>query len=141
MATVHLFWLLYRYVPTHMAMFEGMGMEIPFGVRLVSAASSWLVRLLPFLVLVALPLAAVALVSFAILAQRVRVHERTVVGWLVALALAVTLAECLASAFVVHAIQGAYLLAATSPAYQQTLRDFDAYRKQQKASQPTPASR
>jgi type II secretory pathway component PulF len=131
-ATVLLFWLLYRYVPLHMSLAAGMGMELPLGARLASFAGNWLVRMLPFLVLAGLPLGAIALVLLAVTAQKMRIRTRAVVRWLTVVGLLVALAEILASAYVVHEVHEVYVIAATSPGYEQTLRDIEEFRKVQK---------
>ena len=43
--------ILWKVIPTFAAMFEGLGAELPLPTRIVIAMSNWLVRLLPFLVL------------------------------------------------------------------------------------------
>src|SRR5688572_6475216 len=50
-ATVHLMFLLWRFVPMQAASFEGMGAIPPLGLRIAIAASNWMIRLLPFAVL------------------------------------------------------------------------------------------
>ena len=45
--------ILWKVIPTFAAMFEGLGAELPLPTRIVIAMSNWLIRLLPFLVLLA----------------------------------------------------------------------------------------
>jgi len=42
--------ILWKVIPTFASMFEGLGATLPLPTRIVIAASNWLVRLLPFLV-------------------------------------------------------------------------------------------
>lgn len=134
-ATVLLFWLLYRYVPLHVSLAAGMGMELPFGARLASFAGNWLIRMLPFLLLLSLPLGAIALGLLAVAAHKLRIRTRPLVRSLTVVGLLVALAEIVASAYVVHEVHQVYVIAATSPGYQQTLRDLEEFRKAKK-SQP-----
>jgi type IV pilus assembly protein PilC len=43
--------ILWKVIPTFAAMFEGLGAELPLPTRIVIAMSNWVVRLLPFMVL------------------------------------------------------------------------------------------
>jgi type IV pilus assembly protein PilC len=45
--------ILWKVIPTFAAMFEGLGAQLPLPTRIVITASNWFVRLLPFLVLIA----------------------------------------------------------------------------------------
>lgn len=45
--------ILWKVIPTFAAMFEGLGAELPLPTRIVIALSNWVVRLLPFMVLIA----------------------------------------------------------------------------------------
>jgi type IV pilus assembly protein PilC len=45
--------ILWKVIPTFAAMFEGLGAQLPLPTRIVISMSNWFVRLLPFLVLIA----------------------------------------------------------------------------------------
>jgi len=128
-ASAHLLWLLWRYVPLHAAVFEGMGIEIPGTTRMVVATSIWVVRLLPFMVILSIPVAGV--VAAAIVVIGTKAGMPAVARSLATLGLVVALGESAASAFVVHAIHAAYRQAATDPGFQQSLQAFQEFRKQQ----------
>src|SRR6185295_8367655 len=44
--------ILWKVIPTFASMFEGLGAQLPLPTRIVIAASNWMVRLLPFLVVI-----------------------------------------------------------------------------------------
>lgn len=137
-ATLQLVWLLYRYVPLHMAFADGMGMTAPLSARIALAAGNWLVRLLPFLVMAAVPLGAILIVLLAILGQRSRVRTATLVHWLSVAGLLLALAEFLAATLIVYSVHQIHEKASTSKQYQQTLADFDEWRRAKKIQTPTP---
>jgi hypothetical protein len=138
-ATVLLFWMLYRYVPLHMSLAAGMQMDVPLGARVANAVSSWLVRLMPFFVLVGLPLGALALVLVAVLGQRARVSTAAVVHWLSVLGLLVALAEFMAAGWVVYSVHQVLEKASASEGYQKMMSDLEELRRARK-TQPAPES-
>jgi hypothetical protein len=101
-ATAHLMLLLWHFVPTQSALFAGMGATPPLGLRIAIAASNWMVRLFPFMVL-ATPfvLGAVALVG-GLAAWRLRLSTGAVLRALVVVALAGLSVTVLASFGIVH---------------------------------------
>jgi hypothetical protein len=100
------------------------------------AASNWFIRLLPFGVLLLLVAGSAALVVCGVMIVKGagRIVYRAVVSGL----LLVGLSELGLGAFTVYAIHETYSLMATSPAYQQSLKEFDEFRKQQRQSGKQP---
>jgi hypothetical protein len=101
-ATLHLMFLLWRFIPTQAAAFEGMGALPPLGLRIAIAASNWMVRLLPFAVL-ASPFVMVGLAAVGgLIAWRFQVTGRAVLRAFVVVALAGLSVTVLASFGIVH---------------------------------------
>jgi hypothetical protein len=101
-ATLHLMVLLWRFVPTQSAFFEGMGAIPPLGLRIAIAASSSMIRLLPFAVLLS-PFVMVGLaVAGGLIAWRFQVTTRAVLRFFVVVALAGMSVTVLASFAIVH---------------------------------------
>jgi type II secretory pathway component PulF len=105
-ASAGLLWLLWRYVPTQAALLAGLEAPLPLPARVVIAASAWTVRLLPLLILLGVPLVALAFLGGALLAYRQRAMRRFA-SLAAALAFAVALAEILASFIVVYSLHAA----------------------------------
>jgi hypothetical protein len=91
-ATVLLALLLWKYVPHRAAALADSGAELSLSERLVTAASLWFVRLLPLLVLAAIP---ASVVAFLLGLWLVATRPRALRALLVAYALAVTAAGVL----------------------------------------------
>jgi hypothetical protein len=101
-ATVHLMVLLWRFVPAQAALFEGMGALPPLGLRIAIAASNWMIRLLPFAVLLS-PFVMVGLAAVGgLIAWRFHVTARAVLRAFVVAALAGLSVTVLASFGIVH---------------------------------------
>jgi hypothetical protein len=47
-------WLLWRWVPTHAALFAGLTVDLPREAQVVIAVSNWFVRLVPILIILAI---------------------------------------------------------------------------------------
>lgn len=129
-ASAHLAWLLWRYIPSQVAMFQGFGLELPPSVALLSAASQWWLRLFPLLAtFVFLPLA--AMVVLGVLYGSLKRRRGIVNGIAIAL-LAVGLVQVGGNVLVVHAVHRVFERMSTDETFQRSLRDFDAYRRQQR---------
>jgi len=130
-ASGHLSWLLWRYVPLHVGVFAGIGIDLPRSTLVTVAASNWFVRLLPFLVLLFVPIGGLFATAVVVAAASRRA------GWIIkgvaTFGLLICLAESVACAFVVHSVQAAYSAAATDARLQEYLRAFEAHPKQQPA--------
>jgi len=96
-ASVLLAYLLWKRVPEQAALLAGLGVTLPLPTRVVIAASNWFVRLLPLLVLAAVPSAVVAVLAALWLGAK---SPRLLTVLLLALGLALTLA----AAFVAFAM-------------------------------------
>ena len=97
---LYLSWLLWRYVPPHAALFEGLATPLPPEARIAIAASNWFVRLLPFLVFFALWFARVVLVP---LARRALVPGHPwAMGAIVAILSVLGVGTCASSALVLY---------------------------------------
>ena len=129
-ASAHLVWLLWRYVPIHAALFEGLGMPLPRSTELAVGAAMWLIRLLPFLILLGIPVALALVVTSVVVAPKVGVP--TVVKALTGLAFLAATMVSLASVFVVHAMHAGYQEAATNEQVQENLKAFGEFQKQKK---------
>jgi type II secretory pathway component PulF len=118
LSAVHLAWLLWKFVPLHCAVFEGMQTNLPYFARLVISASNHFVRWLPFAVL-AFPVILVASAALAGLAAwRLELTTRAVRQSLILFAFAGASFTVLASFGVVHAIQSVYDGAPLAPQFQ-----------------------
>lgn len=126
-ASAHLLWLLWRFVPLHAAVFEGIGIELPRATLIAVAASNWTVRLLPFMIV--LGVAVAAMVAVVIALATFKGALATVAKGLAALGLVAALADSVVCALVVHSIHAGYAVAATSPKFQQSLRAFEEFRQ------------
>ena len=143
LSVAQLLWLLWAYVPTHAAIFDGMAMSLSPGPKLAVSASNWLVRLFPLAVLAMVPLGALLVVGGTVVALKLNPRTSTVLRVLTAGGLTAALALFMASGFVVHSIQGVYRTAATSAWYQQSIRELDECRKEKRnapQAAPSPAS-
>ena len=69
-ATVALLYILYSAIPAEAARLEDQGAALPASTILALAASNWFVRLLPFLILLSIPLACVVIVAMALAFRR-----------------------------------------------------------------------
>jgi hypothetical protein len=118
-SSVHLAWLLWKFIPLHCAVFEGMGVPLPLETRIAVAASNHFVRLLPFAVLVSPVLLAGLAAAAGLAAWRLQLTTRAVRRGLVVLALAGASAMVLASFAIVHAVQSVYDRAPLAPAVRQ----------------------
>ncbi len=101
-----LLWLLWRYVPIRAALLADLGPPLSPLTRVVIAASSWTVRLLPLLILLGVPLLALVFLAAVLLAYQKRAM-RLFARIVAALAFAVALAEILASFIVVYSLHSA----------------------------------
>ena len=89
LASLLLALVLWKYVPEQASLLAGLGVALPLPTRIAIAASSWFVRLLPFFVLLALPLAVVAVLAALWLGTK---SPRLLTALLFALGLGLTLA-------------------------------------------------
>ena len=115
-------------------------MPLPRSASYLNFGANWTIRALPFLVLASMPVGAIVFVGLALLLGKVRLHVESVIRIWAAVALTAVLAEVLASAFIVHAIQDVYSTAASSEEYQRSLREIMELRARTKPAPPTPAS-
>ena len=129
-ASAHLLWLLWRYVPLHAAFFEGLAVPLPHSTELALGAAMWMIRLLPLLILLGLPLTVAIVVTSVVVAPKVGV--RAVVKALTGLAFLAATIMSLASVFVVHAVHAGYQQAATNPRVQEGLKAFGEFQKEHK---------
>lgn len=116
-------WLLWRYVPVHAALFEGLATPLPRSAMLVVVAASWFIRLLPFLVLLAVLLGRVLLQPLLVAAMTG--HSTAIKTWTILLSIAV-LTGLVATAFIVHAMQAGCSQAKSDPRFEDELRDLNA---------------
>jgi len=136
-ASGHLAWLLWRYVPLHAAIFAGMGINLPGSTVLVVRTSTWFVRLLPFLVLLLVPISGMLVTTLLIAATNAR-RAASLVKGVATVGLLVALVEAVACAGIVHAVHAAYSVGATDAKFQEGLRAFEAYRRQQQSPAAPP---
>lgn len=101
-ATLHLMVLLWRFVPTQSALYAGMGAMPPLGLRVAIAASNWMIRLLPFAVLLSPFVLGCLAVAAGLIAWRLDLSARAVLRALVAVVLAGLSVTVLASFGIVH---------------------------------------
>jgi hypothetical protein len=99
-------WLLWRAVPVHEALFEGLGVPLPRTTLVTFAAATWLVRLAPFLVMLGVGLAGGLAIAF--LNGGARKGRPWVVSALISAGLAVGVLELTACAFACWSIHHAY---------------------------------
>ena len=134
-AAAHLFWLLWKYVPVHAAVFADMGISLPRSTSIVFAVANWTIRLLPLVILVGVPLIVAVLVIASVVAAKTGTWHRMASG-AVTLMLAAALVEILACGFVVHSVHAGYTVAATDARVQQDLRSFEEFRRHKASPQP-----
>jgi type II secretory pathway component PulF len=124
-AAAYLSWLLWRYVPPHAALFEALGVSLPSDTRIAVAASNWFVRLVPFLLLLAIVLTRLVLVPLAI--RGVQKGERWAVSLVAGFLFLVTFAELGAAVFVLRSLRAGCANAAANPRYGEELSEVRAY--------------
>jgi hypothetical protein len=127
-----LLWLLWKFVPLHAAVFEGMGLALPSISRLAIILSNWCVRLLP-IIFVSCVLVSPIIFAFVALAGA-KFGIRAVSGILTTIGLGIAIAALCGSSIVVYGIQAGYYEAATNPDFQKNLRACEEWRQQQKKS-------
>lgn len=116
-AALHLGWLLWKVVPLHCAVFEGLRAPLPFGARLVVAASNRFVRLLPLAILLGPVALTFGGAAAGLVAWRLDLRTRTLRRAGLALAIAGVSVTVLASFAVVHGLQSVYDHAAFAPPF------------------------
>jgi hypothetical protein len=116
---LYLSWLLWRYVPPHAALFEGLATPLPLEARIAIAASAWFVRLLPYLVLVALGFARVVLVPLA--RRALDMGHRWAMGAIVAILAVLGVGTCASSALVLYGMHVACSQASADPRFAEEL--------------------
>jgi hypothetical protein len=117
LSSVHLAWLVWKFIPLHCAVFDGMSAPLPLETRIVVAASNRVVRLLPFAVLASPVLLGGLAATMLLAAWRFQWTTRAVGRALVVAALAGASATVAASFAVVHGVQAAYDRAPSVPAF------------------------
>ena len=131
-AAVQLLWLLWRYVPLHAAVFVSLGIEPPSNTIWAIAASNWIIRFAPFVIIFGGPIALSTLI--AIVLHGLYRNPVRLLQVLAALGLALGSAESVASALVVRAIDAAYEVPGAGEPFLERLRAFDEYRKKQEGA-------
>jgi len=114
---LYLSWLLWRYVPPHAALFEGLGISLPTDARIAIVASNWFVRVLPFVVLLGLGLA--RLVLMPLVAHAFDGDHRWAMGVVVAILSVLGVATLGSSAVVLHGIHTACSQASADPRFRE----------------------
>ena len=127
-------WLLWSYVPTHAAVFEGFRLALPASTAKALAASTWFVRFLPFAVLLC-PIG-VAVLAAPLGVAPARGAGALALRWIVSGLLLLGLAEGVSGAFVVHAIHEAYVVVASDPRYQESTKAFEEFQRQRRSREP-----
>lgn len=97
--------LLWKYVPAHALAYECLDASLPLITRLAIFASNLIVRLLPFLIMLGVPLVGGIIVLGAILADCRRWSFPRILG---TLAFAVAIAEGIACCVLIYAIHAGY---------------------------------
>ena len=118
-SALYLSWLLWRYVPPHAALFEGLGTPLPTDARIAIAASNWFVRVLPFVVLLGLALARLVLMPLAV--RAFDGGHRWAIGVVVAILSVLGVATLGGSALVLHGMETACSQASADPRFREEL--------------------
>ncbi len=118
-------WLLWRYVPVHAALLEGLGLPLPPSTRISIAASSWFVRGLPFVVVGSIFVGPVILAGATVLMIALEPWWRATRAFM-ALGLVLATLGVAGSGFVVFSMHAAYREAAANPRLQEYLRSCQA---------------
>jgi type II secretory pathway component PulF len=112
---VYLSWLLWRYVPPHAALFEGLGTSLPPEARIPVVASNWFVRVLPFVVLLAFGLGGLVLVPLA--TYGVYRRRRWAIGTVVVIMAVLGIVELGSCALVLHGVHVGCSRASADPRF------------------------
>lgn len=119
---VHLSWLLWRFVPPHAALFEGLGSSLSREATIAITASNWFVRALPLVVLLTVGIGGLVLVPLT--AYGLHVGNRWPIGAVASVLALVGIAELGGSALVLRAMEAACWRASADPRFVEELGDI-----------------
>jgi hypothetical protein len=121
-ATAWVAWLLWRWVPTHAALFAGLTVDLPREAQLVIAVSNWFVRLVPIFIILAVGFT--RQVVWTLVRRASLTGEYRAVHALAGALFLVAIMELAAGARVVRDMRAGCFSASTDPRFQDELASF-----------------